>query len=204
MAKFAALGCVLVVMLLSVLAVLGYGDLFFNRVIASARLGDMEGTSSGRLQIWQGALAYMFEHPLSLVTGFGFNAYNVLPFRLAPHNYYLAQWFNLGLIGLVCSIGLLYTPIRHARLAVAAATPEVRVLLIAFVAGALAYAIATFFVDLFAPWLYFWAYTGIVMRLAVQAHERAPTVAAEGQQPVKRSGQPQVDPFGWTRPVGGR
>ena len=39
------------------------------------------------------------------------------------------------------------------------------------VIAAMALAASVFFVELYAPWLYFWAYTGVVMRLAVNTIE---------------------------------
>jgi O-antigen ligase len=137
----------------------------------------------------------MFQHPLTLFTGFGWNSYWIMPFRYSPHNYYLAQWFNLGLPGLICSVVLLVIPIRTALQSFAVATASLRAPLAGYVFAALAYASATFFVDLYVPWIYFWAYTGVTMRLAMIARETVPepTVIEEPELETPR----QPDPYGW-------
>ena len=70
----------------------------------------------------------------------------------------------------------------------------VRALLAGFVFAALAYASAKFFVDLYVPWSYFWAYTGVTMRCAMIARESGPvTVITEPAAATPR----QADPYGW-------
>jgi len=186
----AAVGAVVV---LVVVVSAGFGDLLYERVVASFSSQDMGGTSSGRTEIWATAIAMMFQHPLTLLTGFGWNSYWVMPFRYSPHNYYLAQWFNLGLPGLICSVALLVIPIRTALQSFAVATPALRALLVGFVIATLAFASATFFVDLYVPWIYFWAYTGVTMRLAMIAREVEPVVV---EQPLAAKPR-QPDPYGW-------
>lgn len=173
----------------------GFGDLLYERLVGGFSSKDMGGTSSGRTEIWATAIAMMFQHPLTLLTGFGWNSYWIMPFRYSPHNYYLAQWFNLGLPGLICSVLLLVIPIRTALQSFAVASPVLRALLAGFVFAALAYASATFFVDLYVPWIYFWAYTGVTMRLAMIARETAP-VAAPVEEPAASKPR-QSDPYGW-------
>lgn len=188
----AAAGMLLLVVVIGA----GYGDLLYERIIASASSRDLGGTSSGRTEIWSTALGVMMEHPATLLTGFGWNAYWAMPFRYSPHNYYLAQWFNLGLPGLICSLLLLVLPARVARQAAAIASPTLRPLLIGFVVSTLAFAVATFFVDLYLPWLYFWAYAGLAMRLAMIAREAAykPAVATV---PAPGAGTRRADSYGW-------
>jgi O-antigen ligase len=187
---FAACG-VVIIMLVVVSA--GFGDLLHERVVGGFSTKDMSGTSSGRTEIWATAIAMMFQHPLTLLTGFGWNSYWIMPFRYSPHNYYLAQWFNLGLPGLICSVVLLVIPIRTALRSFAVASPVMRALLAGFVFAALAYASATFFVDLYVPWIYFWAYTGVTMRLAMIARDTVPVTVTEPAAPTPR----QADPYGW-------
>lgn len=177
---------------------LGFGDLVYQRVVVGSS-GDLGSTSSGRTEIWSTALETMMEQPLSFITGFGWRAYFAMPFRFAPHNYYLNQWFNLGLIGLTCSVLLFALCIKAAKAAIPAAPASVRPVLIGFIVGTLAYAIATFFVDLSSPWLYFWSYAGVAMRLAMSALE-APAV-----EPARSSSRAQPhrheDAFGWVGAV---
>lgn len=188
-------GALLVILLV---VSIGFGDLLYERVVAGFSSKDMGGTSSGRTEIWSTAIAMMFNHPQTLITGFGWNAYWIMPFRYSPHNYYLAQWFNLGLPGLICSVLLLVIPVRTALKSFTVAPAHLRVPLAGFVFATLSYASATFFVDLYVPWIYFWAYAGVSMRLAMIARETVlePVVA---EQPMVRTPQ-RADPYGW---VGG-
>lgn len=186
-----AAGAMLVILLI---VSLSFGDLLYERVVAGFSSKDMGGTSSGRTEIWATAIAMMFQHPQTLLTGFGWNAYWVMPFRYSPHNYYLAQWFNLGLPGLICSVLLLVIPVRTAMRSFAIAPPHLRIPLAGFVVSTLAYATATFFVDLYVPWIYFWAYTGVTMRLAMIAREAVPEPVAVNQPvPAPHRG----DGYGW-------
>lgn len=182
-------------MLVIVLIVsLSFGDLLYERVVSGFSTRDLGGTSSGRTEIWSTAIAMMFQHPQTLLTGFGWNAYWVMPFRYSPHNYYLAQWFNLGLPGLICSVLLLFIPVRMALRSFAVAPDRLRIPLAGFVVATVAYASATFFVDLYVPWIYFWAYTGVSMRLAMIARESALEPAIVNQPaPAPQRG----DPYGW-------
>jgi O-antigen ligase len=172
-----------------------YGDLLRERLIGAVSTHDMAGTSSGRTEIWATAIAAMVKKPWTFITGFGWNSYWSMPFRYSPHNYYLAQWFNLGLVGLICSITLLVLPIRTASAAAFKADPEVRTYLIGFVIAATALAASTFFVDLYEPWLYFWAYAGVILRLAMLQNEPAPVAHAAEQSHPSPIARP--DPFGW-------
>lgn len=166
-----------------------YGDLLYNRVFGDSSSSDLVGASSGRTEIWTTAIARMTQSPLSLITGFGWDVYWSMPFRYSPHNHYVSLWFNLGLVGLACGVALLVQVVRQARAAFDRATPEFQPLLGAFVVGALAISIAAFFVDLYTPWLWFWAYTGLIMRIAVNA-QRAEHVKATPAQREEES-------FGW-------
>ncbi len=186
-----------VVAIVALAVAMGFGELLYQRVIAGSG-GDMEGISSGRTVIWANALEVMFETPITLITGFGWAAYGSMPFRLAPHNHYLASWFNLGLIGLVTTILLFVIPVRTARRALPSAAPTVQPALMGFVVATLAVAVAVFFVELYLPWLYYWAYAGIAMRLAVNAMEGPPVLPVAAA--VKSRGPPTArhDQHGWT------
>ena len=187
-------GAVVVVLVLVVSA--GFGNLLYERVISDFSSKDMSSTSSGRTEIWSTAIAMMFQHPQTLLTGFGWNSYWVMPFRYSPHNYYLAQWFNLGLPGLICSVLLLVLPARTALNSFHVATPRLRALLGGYVFATLTFASATFFVDLYVPWIYFWAYTGVSMRLAMIARESVPE-AVPSQRPAIEKPR-RADAYGWS------
>ncbi|MFC4308905.1 O-antigen ligase family protein [Steroidobacter flavus] len=184
-------GAMLVILLI---VSLSFGDLLYERVVAGFSSKDMGGTSSGRTEIWATAIEMMFQHPQTLLTGFGWNAYWIMPFRYSPHNYYLAQWFNLGLVGLICSVLLLVIPVRTAMRSFAVAPTHLKIPLAGFVVSTLAYATATFFVDLYVPWIYFWAYTGVSMRLAMIARETAPEPVTVNQPVLTPQ---RGDGYGW-------
>jgi O-antigen ligase len=173
---------------------LGYGDLVYVRLFDTG--GSIERASSGRTQVCATAIAVMFEHPITLLTGFGWGAYQSMPFRFATHNHYLDLWFNLGLPGLICGLLLFVIPGRIALRASRVADPAVRPMLAAFVIAVIVVATAVFFVNLYSPWHYYWAYVGVIMRLAVNA-ETAPAAAlvhVRRQVPTAKVS----DPHGWT------
>lgn len=172
-----------------------YGWLLVNRFVSDTTSSDLAGASSGRIEIWAGALAAMANAPLSFITGFGWDVYNAMPFRFATHNHYLSLWFDLGLVGLIAGTALFVIVARTALKAFHHAGKAERAVLGAFATGTLAIAVATFFVNLYTPWLWFWAYAGLVMRLAVnhQIEERrevAEEAAAHAVAPVR-------DAYGW-------
>jgi hypothetical protein len=171
-----------------------YGNLLAERLIGTGSI-DASTASSGRSEIWSDALAVMFHNPLSLITGFGWDAYASMPFQLSPHNHYLALWFNLGLVGLFCGAYLLFSGIGRARRASLHAAPPVRGQLIAFVLGAVGVCTAVFFVDLHKPWFYFWMYAGVAMRMALCV-EKNP-VAEQPAVPQLRRPAVRRDPYGW-------
>lgn len=175
----------------------GFGKLLVDRWLGGARVAsDVQGISSGRTLVWAKALSVMWEQPITLLTGYGWQMYVEMPFRQATHNHYLATWFNLGLLGVTCAVLLLVLPIRYARRAALRADDHVRPLLIGYVIAAMALAVSVFFVDLYAPWLYFWAYTGVIMRIAINAIEGRDAVAmpARGRATLRA----QRDAHGWS------
>ena len=152
-----AVASTLAVAVLAVAAayMLGFGDLIERRMLgAAASTADLGGLSSGRTDIWASVMAVMFDHPLTMLTGFGWNAYAAMPLRWATHNHYLWAWFNLGLPGLICGVLLLVLPIKVALSASRVANAATRPHLIGLVVGMTALTMALFFMNLFAPWLY--------------------------------------------------
>ena len=77
-----------------------------------------------------------------------------------------------ALVGVAVILGLSLRLVR----------PDVRPMLIGFGIGTIAVATAVFFVNLYSPWLYYWSYAGIVMRLAANALE--PTMPAAEAVPA--------------------
>jgi hypothetical protein len=178
-----------------------YGGLLTERVFGQTSNIDVTEASSGRSEIWTNLLGTMMGSPITFVTGFGWDVYWSMPFRFSPHNHYLALWFNLGLIGLVTGSYLLFSAVSRARKASLAAVAPARGQLIAFVIGGIAVCGAVFFVDLYDPWMYFWMYAGVVMRL-VYCVEHA-SEAATAPQRLRVRG-PARDPYGWSAAQGRR
>jgi O-antigen ligase len=186
------------VLLVIIVALSPYAGLLAERMIGQTGSIDVSDASSGRSDIWTGALAVMFEHPITFITGYGWNVYASMPFLFSPHNHYLALWFNLGLVGLLCGTFLLFTAIGRARRASVHAAPPYRGQLIAFVLGTVGLCAAVFFVDLHKPWYYFWMYGGLVMRLVLCVNEVPATVPEK--MPLERQPIPRRDPYGWAQP----
>jgi hypothetical protein len=178
-----------------------YGGLLSERVFGQTASIDATEASSGRTEIWATLLLEMFHTPITVITGFGWNVYWSFPFHFSPHNHYLAIWFNLGLVGLICGCYLLFSAIGRARRASFVAQPPLRGFLVAYVIGAVAICGAVFFVDLYTPWNFFWMYTGVLIRLSlcVQAAP-APLPTTLERRPIRaRVGKPRRDPYGWAK-----
>ncbi|MBC8027905.1 MAG: O-antigen ligase family protein [Steroidobacteraceae bacterium] len=201
-----AAGSLLVFVL--VMSVSDYGGLLTERVFGQTSNIDATEASSGRTEIWANLFYTMFQQPITFLTGFGWNVYWSMPFRFSPHNHYFASWFNLGLVGLICGSYLIFSAIGRARRASLDAKPPLRGQLIAFVIGGTALAVAVFFVDLHTPWVYFWMYTGVIVRLATCVQQMPIVVPApEPLEEVGRDGRrrPRVlkpalarDSYGWS------
>ena len=86
-----------------------YGHLLAEHIIGTTGSIDASTASSGRSDIWADALAAMFAHPITFITGFGWDAYWSMAFQYSPHNHYLSLWFNLGLVGLLLGTYLLFS-----------------------------------------------------------------------------------------------
>jgi O-antigen ligase len=166
-----------------------YLELLQERLMGLSFDSDATEASSGRTLIWSTALRVMMDSPWTFLTGFGFNVYSTMGFEYAPHNAYLGLLFNLGLPGLVAFLLIIVQAAFAARSAAEIATPAVRAYLIAYVVGFLALCVTIFFVELHEPWLYVWAYTGLMMRVVVCAREEkaaAPRAAPAAATPAIR------------------
>jgi O-Antigen ligase len=192
LAMWAAAAFVSLVIAVIMAGALGFGDLLYQRVMGTGQI-DLVLASSGRTEFWTNAFVTMFRHPVTLLTGYGWGSWWSFPFRWSPHNYYVNTWFNLGLPGLICAVILLWLPIRYVMSSIAWVEPLKRPVMITFVMATVAFAVATFFVDLYSPWLDYWAYAGIVLRVAMNAREgQYVPVAVAPSAPA-----PRHDAFGW-------
>jgi O-antigen ligase len=143
-----------------------------DRVLGVRSMGISEA-SSGRTDLWGMALNEMMANPISLLTGFGWNAWSTMPTMFATHNTYLDQWFNLGLLGLFVYVFLEYYTIMTARRAVPQAEPVMRGDMLAYVFGMMAMSVGVTFSNLYTPKPYLWMYIGLVMRGALLIHDAA-------------------------------
>jgi len=147
------------------------------------------GTSSEeRTYIWGPIFDKMIAAPVTLITGFGWDSYDVMGFFFATHNHYLLLWFELGIIGLVCYLMVIRQLVITAHRAAGTAADETARDLIAFIYGIIAISGAIFFTLIFKPWLYVWIYCGLTMRMAMIAMQTAQLRARDEQR-----GAPAID-----------
>jgi len=181
-----------------------YGGLLNERLFGVTMDVDPSQASSERTEIWKNLLLTMAAQPLTFLTGFGWDVYWTFPFRFSPHNHYLSLWFNLGLVGLLCTCYLLFGSINRARRASLVAEIHIRRHLIAYVMGAVALCGAVFFVEIMEPWIFFWMYAGTAMRLCLCAERDAvPESAAQPAMPrwlLRPRTAAARDSYGWLAP----
>jgi hypothetical protein len=142
-------------------------DVLNQRLIVMSGFSDIGGVSAGRTTFWTSALDRMMTAPVTLITGFGWDAYTTMGFYFAPHNHYLWLYFNLGLVGLVGYLLLVRQIIAVARSALENDSSVVRLYMMAFIFGFSGLLVAIFFAQIFRPWVYIWAYVGVTMRMAI-------------------------------------
>jgi O-antigen ligase len=175
-----------------------YGNMLYDRLVEQSTFSSGSALSSGRTDLWSTIIAPMINHPLSMITGFGWNSMPLFGIEAVSHNEYLDVWFNLGLVGLVCYCLLFFLPIRHAWHASKLIGPPETNYLVAFVVGFIALSVAIFFVNLYAPWAYLWPYAGLIMRIVAEIE------AEQSRAPSSETRVAAVAPFGWrasSRPI---
>lgn len=154
-----------------------------ERLLGTSRSIDITEASSGRTAIWAEALERMMQTPTSFLTGLGWYSYNVMPFRYAPHNYYLGLGFDLGIFAVGLVVTIFARCMLEAYRAVEQAPAALRAQLLAFVFGLMCLAVSIFFADLFKPWAYIWMYVGTILKGALLVQEGRATVAAPEAAP---------------------
>lgn len=179
-----------------------YGGLLTERVFGQTSNIDVTEASSGRTEIWLTLFASMAQAPVTFITGYGWNVYWSMPFRFSPHNHYFSLWFNLGLVGLISGIYLLFSAIARAWRASLEAEPAARRQLVAYVIGATSVCAAIFFVELHDPWMYFWMYTGTVMRMALCVQPQSVPQTAPVRRRLVRTPGVVRDAYGWSATQG--
>jgi O-antigen ligase len=183
---------------IAVLASTRYGDVMYQRfVLETLQQGSAWEASSGRTGLWLAAIDRMAEHPLTFLTGYGWRVYFALGFWGAPHNTYLDFWFNLGLPGLFSLLGILGFSIRWVARAARRAGGALRTRLHAALAGIVGVSVGLLFTEWYAPWLYFWAYLGLALRMVVISASDVPAEAevSDSVQDV----EVRRDRYGWVK-----
>jgi len=164
--------CVVVAAALAAFLLPEFSQVISERIFNQSMAGSISVASSGRTTIWMTAISTMMSHPLTLLTGYGFRVYQTM-FVLVTHNYYLDQWFGLGLIGLFALLTIQYQTVTTALRAIAAGAGPVRPYMIALVFGMLGLAVSIFFDNMDKPWSYVWIYVGFSLRAAADLIEKA-------------------------------
>ena len=172
------LTCILIAAGLGAILMPGMAQVINERLFNQSMAISASVASSGRTTIWATALSMMMSHPLTLLTGFGWNVYQLM-FTLVTHNYYLDQWFGLGLVGLFALLTIQYQTIVTAFRAIGPADPHERPYMIALVFGMIGLSVCIFFDNLDKPWSYVWVYVGFTLRAAADIVENAQKTAVE-------------------------
>ncbi len=183
--RWAFIATVVFALLIALMSV-EYGDLIKERLFDQTFSSSAGDASSGRTAIWSDVIGKMLTNPITLLTGFGWYVYPTFGFLYITHNHYLDVWFGLGLIGLGAFLLIMTSTISTARAAVFKTSGLTQAYLMAFVIGLIGTLVAIFFVNLFTPWPYIWAYVGISLRLALCAQTvNAPQTGSAAQRPAR-------------------
>jgi O-antigen ligase len=164
--------CVVIAAALAAVLLPEFSQVITERIFNQSMAGSINVASSGRTEIWATTIATMMAHPITLLTGYGFLVYQTM-FVLVTHNYYLDQWFGLGLIGLFALLTIQYQTVATALRAVAAGAGPLRPYMIALVFGMLGLAVSIFFDNMDKPWSYVWIYVGFSLRAAAEIVEKS-------------------------------
>jgi O-antigen ligase len=151
-----------------IVAIYQYYDLFYDRIfVKTGQAENMSIMSSGRVGIWSNALEKLFDNPLNVFLGMGWNTFKQY-FAYAPHNIYLNYLFELGIIGLLLVLIIFFKIFKISYKNLKNADSIELIVLVSFIFGYIALLISVFFVDLYKPWIFIWSYMGLVMRLALE------------------------------------
>jgi O-antigen ligase len=149
------------------LLVLQHGDMLYDRFVRQSG-GDAFTQTSGRSMIWGEALSQMADAPWSLLVGFGWKTFD-LTHDLASHNQYLDYFFNLGIIGLSLILIIYGLVFSYLVKGVRSASGDSKAILTGFLVGYLSFLLAGLFSNRSSLWPFFWASTGVALRLAADS-----------------------------------
>lgn len=113
--------------------------------------------SAGRTYIWSLGIKAWLRSPLF---GHGWRSFNLLVGH-SSHNSFLEVLVNFGVIGLAIYLALLRGIFVQLKKTISLATPSSGVLFCGILAGFLGVLVSVFFVNLYRPWFFIWAFLGI-------------------------------------------
>src|SRR5579885_835647 len=126
------LTCLVVAAGVAAVVMPGFTQVLTDRLFNQSLAVSAATASSGRTALWMRTIHAMTMHPITLLTGYGWRTYE-LWYVLITHNFYLDQWFNLGVIGLFAFLTILHQTLTTALRAVTAAEAHLRPYFIAFI-----------------------------------------------------------------------
>jgi hypothetical protein len=182
------------------IASIGYYDLLVERFVEKTDTSDLRTLSSGRTENWTMLIDILLKEPITFLFGYGWGMSTKLSDH-ATHNTYLEYLFDLGAIGVMLLCSLFWAVVRTLRRGIDVATGTIQAELGAFLVGFLALCVAIFFVNLFNPWLYIWAFCGLMMRFSLEASRATTTVRPDSNpapEPRKAPEPPSPSPK-WPR-----
>lgn len=141
-----------------------YGDLLYERFVATTFEATAYGRSSGRTQIWMEALRQMSDSRWAFVTGFGWRSFEVLN-PLSAHSEYMEYLFTLGVLGLVLMLFLRLYVIRAVVSSLPRLRPDARIIPLGFLFGFISVMFANVVGNLYGVGLYVWAFAGLTLSL---------------------------------------
>lgn len=151
------------------------------------RKSELLQISAGRTYIWARGISMQAQAPETFIWGNGWDTFIPLV-QITSHNTYLADLFELGIIGLALYLTLYGRIVGLAVRAAEAVSGEDRLTLTAFVFGYTSLLVSVFFVNLYEPWYFVWAYVALMLRVAVEAL-KASDAAAEASGGNVRQGE---------------
>ena len=160
-AKFIIAGALVIAVIL-----IRHSDLILGRLATVSKGTDAVTVSSGRLWIWEQGLKVMMEHPKSFFVGMGWATFPGYV-GIVSHNTFLNVLFDFGILGLVPYLMLIWWIVSRLKRSVLDTSGQVQLLLGGSIFGYLAMLCALFFVNLFTPWYFVWAYLGVILRIAM-------------------------------------
>lgn len=126
----------------------------------------LQYASSGRTAVWSYALEKMADQPVSILTGFGWNAYEASNFALDVHSHYLNYLYNLGLIGAITTTLILVMIARKVRLVSLNPASGTGLLASAFCTGWWTLIFALLFIEMYVTWHLLAILAGTFLRIA--------------------------------------